>query len=188
MNAIPPGDNPPSSPPDGLLAGALAATLDAKVEGVMAKPPSEGEPIHQASSLDPNYSEPPTPGQLRQTVDGVAAMGIDALRQFAFALIERIDMLEVALRPVATQAVIVANARILLIAAGRNNEPAAGVWVNGVQHTQMTPNEAIFYNACDVYGRARVEQHMMSAFERVQKAQEGGAEKEVYIEGGGKLQ
>jgi hypothetical protein len=143
--------------------------------------------LHQASSVDPKYREPLTPEQHRTTLDAISG-SIDDLRIYAEVLVARIIALEAALRPLANQSVQVANARMCLIANDRADDPAGGLWVSGVQSIHCSPNEGIFYDAADVYGRGRVEENMARAFERVRLAQEAQADRSVHIEGGGKLQ
>lgn len=186
MSPNAPGDLPPTTPPNGLLAAMAAGKLDTefKAEEHVAVDPND---MHQASSADPAYNEPLTPAQHRNTLDAIGG-SLPDLRIYAEVLVNRIEALELALRPLANQSVQVANARMCLMANGKGDDPAGGIWVSGVQSIHCSPCEGIFYDAADVYGRARVEENMARAFERVRLAQEAQADRSVHIEGGGKLQ
>jgi hypothetical protein len=184
MSPNSPGDVPPAGPPNGLLAAIAAGKLntDPPVEEHVAVDPND---MHQASSVDPNYTEPLTPKEWR---DRIFVADHIAIHPLAERLVQRIEALELALRPLANQSVQVANARMCLMANGKADDPAGGLWVSGVQSIHCSPCEGIFYDAADVYGRGRVEENMARAFERVRLSQEAKADQSVHIEGGGKLQ
>lgn len=181
---IPPSSPPPDGPPAGMLASVSLTTEGPEQQNAAVEPPPDVP--HPASSVDPNYREPLTPEQHRVSL--LALSSQDALRAYGEILVHRIEELETALRPMANLSVQVANAKICLMAEGRNEEPAGGIWVSGVQNIHISPNEAIYYNAADIYGRGRVEQNMVRAFERVKLATQAQADRSVYIENGGKLQ
>lgn len=167
-------------PPDGLLADAALKT-----------PPPTQLPV------DPNYVEPIDVTVYASTADDLKRRLSDdgdeelphefaALADF---LIERVRVLEDALLPFATKAIGLANAKMCLAAEGRPNDPAGGTWAsNPPKGITLHPNAGLFYNACDAYGRARVQAHMEAIFKRLQATMAAQVEKDEHVEDGGTIQ
>lgn len=172
------------APPAGLLAGAALKTLE-------DTPPLTKLPV------DPNYVEPLDVEAYAKTADGLKRRLGDtadhelphefsALNDF---LVERVRALERALLPFATKAVGMANAEMCLAADGRPDDPGGGTWAsNPPKGITLHPNAGLFYNACDVYGRARVQGHLEAIFKRVQESMAAQIEKDEHVENGGKVQ
>lgn len=168
-NSTPPG------PPAGLLAdAALKESPATQVVAATSLPASETPPI-----IDPTYTEPPAPAALRECAKVMSLEGAPAA--FVNTLITRIELLEKAALPFASHAMLLSNAHMCLIADGRPKEPSGGTWTNGTARAQLQTNESIFYDACDAYGRQRVEAEMMAAFDRVQVAQKAYMEKQAHV-------
>lgn len=141
--------------------------------------------------VDSGYKEPPTPAQLRASIDSIAQhvpQGayaarevFDELRLLAEALVARIETLSMALMPFATHGLMMANMQMVLTGAGRVDEPAGGTWINGVHQAQMQSNATIFYVAADAIGRAAVEDRVMSIFQKMQQATAAAAERDAHV-------
>lgn len=179
MNVDNPGSN---QPPKGFMAHILAASKEpadeapAKVEAPEAA--STAEPPN--SSLDPTYTEPPSLEQLQKDF---LAGAINA-QSMAEILLGRAQALEKALLPFCLHGLMMSNARMCLMAMGRN-DPAGGVWFSQPHQIRMQPNEKIFYDAIDAAGRARSEAHAMAVFDKLNEAKDAAAERDVHVAAGG---
>lgn len=199
------GGSPPDGPPKGLLAAVVSATLHEKGEEATAaladanasaaKPDTTIKQHH--SSLDPAYAEPPTLDDFKKMVaemfpqdapDAPNDCGVpmDSLKiQATFhLLLKRLEAVLEAVKPLATKAMLMANAKLNLCADRRAGEPAGGTWISGLDQIHMSADEKLFFALCDAYGRKAAERVMMDAFERIQKAQTLLAEKAQHIENG----
>jgi len=122
------------------------------------------------------YKEPITVEQL------VARSAIELEGPLADAL-KRIKELEEVLLPFAVQGTMISNASINLKAAGRD-DPAGGTWLSTLSNINVQPAEQLFYNAVDVYGRKRTEEHMVALFEKMQQARAAMTERDKGLENG----
>jgi len=138
-------------------------------------PANPTEAVIPGSTMDPNYKEPPHEAEFRQRY--AEAPGFEDM-------MARINQLEAALRPFARHAMLLAQARMLLVASGRPAEPAGGTWVNGTRQMQLQSCESIFFDAADAYGRGKQEAELFAKFQENQKAQEEQALRDAGIEAG----
>lgn len=181
------GDGP-AKPPDGLLAEAVLANDEIVSPMLPVSPALIDTP--SPAVVDPNYIEP-TPLEayinVRNKISCLEDGGQRCVERGSLInfLIERIEVLEGALMPFATQAVVLSNAHMCLVAAGRPNEPAGGTWYsNPPQGIQMQATEGLFFNAIDALGRGHVEDHMASMFQRMQERVALQTQKDVAVESG----
>lgn len=168
------GSPPVKMPPPGLLA-ALSQdnepAAEQKAEMVIPKP-----------AMDPNYSEPAPIEEFRERIRHMP-VSADACALMV-EMANRIEALESALVPFTTHAVMIANARINLLASGKN-EPAGGTWVSRGETIKVMPNENIFYKATDTYGRGKAEANMQKIFQLMQEAAVAQTERDTHLDAGG---
>lgn len=125
--------------------------------------------------VDGAYKDPPTLAAWRARLDNIGAQATfssqvaDEYNLLCEALLARVQKLEAALMPFATQGMMMANMQLCLIGAGRPDEPAGGTWLNGLQTAQMRPEPIIFYMAADVVGRTATEERVMRIFDAIRK-------------------
>ena len=156
--------------PVGLLAGTVLGSIPEP------KAPETAEiPRFICSSLDPNYIEPPSLDEFMQTVDDLTG---DTVHVFLKLLINRIAQLEAAIAPIANVTLMFANMKLCLAAKGRHREPCGGIWVNGFDGGNIIPNEEIFFNLIDAFGRKRAEMYLFHKFQETQDAKLALQEKE----------
>lgn len=177
-------------PPKGLLAELALAATDA--EKSVVKPPV---PTPSDLPVDPNYREPASLNKFTDIAIALSKLPSEELvtcnlerGQLINILLHRLGELEAALIPIAQQGMVMANARLCLRAEGRGEEPAGGHWINQVSSTHLAPSESMFFNAIDTVGRARVHEHMIAIFNRVQESQRLIAERNEHIAAGGRVQ
>lgn len=173
----------------GLMASATLATAKAAPSapaGVTAN--DAGAPPN--SSLDPDYVEPLGMDSFAPRMVEVAnAHGPDSAAHLLVAdLLARVVMLEEALKPFAMQGMSMTHARMALMANGRPTEPAGGTWVSQLEQIRCLPNEVLFYNAIDAYGRARTEGDLAALFEKAQAVAAAQRDQAAHVEAGGKVQ
>jgi hypothetical protein len=180
------GDNGDATkPPEGVLAeAALKDEEVAKPEPrLVTKPPT-------TLPVDPSYAEPVPHAKFKSMADAISK-GTDPDVQRAEQqtlikfLLDRVKVLEDALMPFGSSAMVMSNARMCLIADNRPDEPAGGTWFSNVQGIQLQPNEGLYFSACDAIGRQRVHDHTVEVFERLQKMREQQAEKDKHVDDGG---
>lgn len=189
-------DSAPKTVPEGVLAGEVLK------EEPAAQVPGEEMLAHPSPAIlpvDPNYVEPTTleefkemaaklareAGESRSTLDA-ERVRLEQGALIAF-LLARVGKLEEALMPYANMAMMMANARMCLAGDGRAGEPAGGTWLSNIQGIQMQANEGIFFNACDAYGRKRIEEHMIKVFNKLQEAAKLQQEKIDHLDAGGRV-
>lgn len=164
---------------DKLKSALMAATTLAQGQQAEEQPPvppevavrEDGAQPAPQPAIDPRYVEPPGLDSFRQRLASftVEAPGtVFDVQQLGQDMLARIAALEEALDPFAAQAMVLAQARMNLIVAGRPSEPAGGTWTNGPANIQMKATESLFFNACDVLGRQRTEDAMMQRFKQLQ--------------------
>lgn len=93
------------------------------------------------------------------------------------ALVERIEALEAALLPFCCNGMSFSQARMNLDAAGKPDFPAGGTFCSVDGGTAFAKNETIFYNAIDVYGRARIGEYTLKLLQEAKAAQDAINEK-----------
>src|ERR1035437_4414122 len=172
------GDTPKQAAPDGLLA-EQALTKDAAPAEPAAATPAPSFP-----TVDPNYTEPPTLESLRARAAAFTAAEpgtLDDVQVLFSAMLDRIAVIEDALLPFATHALMLANMHMVLTAEGRSTEPSGGTWLNGLNNAQMQSNERIFYLAADAIGRAYAEKRIMDIFAKIQEVNVAEAERQKHV-------
>lgn len=92
-------------------------------------------------------------------------------------LVARIEALEAALLPFCCNGMSFSQARMNLDAAGKPDFPAGGTFCSVDGGTAFAKNESIFYNAIDVYGRARIGEHTLKLLQEAKAAQDALNEK-----------
>lgn len=178
-------------PPDGVLADQVLSSM------VDRKDPNHDKALDtpsQAEPVDPNYTEPFTVEGFQEMSNILIKASVEKpsetiLEQHALIsyLLARIRILEAALLPFGMSALVMSNARMLLMSEGRGEEPAGGTWISkGSSGVQLQPNEGYFFSACDAVGRKRTNDHFASILKRIKEAQALQAEKNDHIEAGGK--
>lgn len=182
------GDNSgPPVPPEGLLANAVLA----QDEIITPKEPAAPKPNDATSPavVGDGYKEPTSLQAYCIVADNISRYeSLDKKCKERGVvidfLLQRINVLQTALMPFATQAMVLANARMALMAVG-SNDPAGGTWFsNPPQGIQMQATEGLFFNACDALGRGHVEDCMARTFEAVQQRAKEQAEKDKAVEAG----
>lgn len=121
-----------------------------------------------------SYVEP-TPLSAHRTILEIVRNAPDY--QFASALVARIEALEAALLPFCCNGMSFAQARMNLDAEGKPEFPAGGTWCTVTSGTAFAKNETIFYNAIDVYGRARMQEYTLKLLQEAKAAQDALNEK-----------
>jgi hypothetical protein len=186
-------ENEPTQPPEGVLAEqALTAMADKKAP---EHDPALDTPSQADMPRDPNYVEPYSLGAFQALADGITVEASPACaelstvvqqRELIKFLLARIGVLESALLPFATSALVMSNARMCLIAEGSGGEPAGGTWISkGSKGIQLQPNEGFFFTACDAVGRKRATDHFAAMLARIKQAREAQVEKDAHVENDG---
>jgi hypothetical protein len=179
------------SPPPGVLAEAnLKAAEAAPVEErkLMDTPDPTRLPV------DPNYLEPMSFERFKDMAESIFKTSTESdlgsklfleQRALIIFLLARLRNVEEALKPFAVTAMTFSNARMTLMANG-DDSPAGGTWFsNPPKGIQLIPNEALFFNACDAYGRKRIQDYMEETFKRLQAQYAAQKEKDAHVESGG---
>lgn len=100
-------------------------------------------------------------------------------------MLERIATLEAAVLPFAVAGMNMAQARLMLNAKGMQTTPAGGTWISTLNNISVTAADAIFYDAIDALGHARVNVHMQEQFAAMQRAMKASDERDDHVEAGG---
>lgn len=166
-----------------IAADALRNRIERSVppieeKGVQPPPQPSGVPAYPeplgSDDLRAQWAEVFPDGSA--TLTG-ATLNYQRMQEVLNATLDRVTALERALRPFAMQAAMLAQARMMLMAAQRGDEPAGGTWVSGPSRINLQATESIFFDACDVYGRRRTEAALEARFNELQDGLDAAKER-----------